>query len=480
VLIAASGAAAVVGAASVAGATLRDPHRRKRVERSARVWWLSTRRGAHWVTVKVRGVGADEARKAELEQRFAIRSAEDVAAELGNMKGAIMKLGQLVSFIAEGLPPEAQQALASLQADVEPMAPSLAEAVVREELGDNPERIFLDWNPVPIAAASVGQVHRAVLHDGRVVAVKVQYPGVDRAIMSDLDNAEVLYGMASAISLKGLDVKGFVDELRLRMGEELDYRREAANQSEFAALYRDHPFIHVPEVVPEHSARRVITTEWADGLTWAQFEATASPSVKARSGEVLFRFAQGSVHRHGVFNGDPHPGNYRFHPDGSITFLDFGLVKRWSPGEWERLSPCLDAILDRDPDRLVEAMVESRFLPEGHGLTPDAVFAYVSAPYVPYLTDRFQFSRSFTAEALGKVFDVNGPSAEVIRKLNMPPSFVILDRVVWGVSALLGKLSAEGPWRAILAEYRYGEPPATELGSQDAAWRASLPAGTGR
>jgi predicted unusual protein kinase regulating ubiquinone biosynthesis (AarF/ABC1/UbiB family) len=479
--VAAAGTAALmVGAASAAGAALRDPHRRKRVERSARVWWLTTRRGAHWATVKVRGVGADEARKAELEQRFAIRSAEDVAAALGNMKGAIMKLGQLVSFIAEGLPPEAQQALASLQADVEPMAPSLAEQVVREELGDDPEHLFLAWSPVPVAAASVGQVHRAVLHDGRIVAVKVQYPGVGRAIMSDLDNAEVLYSMASAISLKGLDVKGFVDELRLRMGEELDYRREAANQAEFAALYRDHPFIHVPAVVPEHSAERVITTEWADGLTWSQFETTASPAVKQRAGEVLFRFAQGSVHRHGGFNGDPHPGNYRFHADGSITFLDFGLVKRWSPGEWERLSPCLDAILHRDPDRLVEAMVESRFLPEGHGLTPEAVFEYVSAPYVPYLTERFTFSRSFTADALSKVFDVNGPSAEVIRKLNMPPSFVILDRVVWGVSALLGKLGAEGPWRGILAEYRYGGPPATELGRQDAEWRAGFGRGAGR
>jgi predicted unusual protein kinase regulating ubiquinone biosynthesis (AarF/ABC1/UbiB family) len=479
--VAAAGTAALmVGAASAAGAALRDPHRRQRVERSARVWWLTTRRGAHWATVKVRGVGADEARKAELEQRFAIRSAEDVAAALGNMKGAIMKLGQLVSFIAEGLPPEAQQALASLQANVEPMAPSLAEQVVREELGDDPERVFLDWSPVPVAAASVGQVHRAVLHDGRIVAVKVQYPGVGRAIMSDLDNAEVLYSMASAISLKGLDVKGFVDELRLRMGEELDYRREAANQAEFAALYRDHPFIHVPAVVPEHSAERVITTEWADGLTWSQFETTASPAVKQRAGEVLFRFAQGSVHRHGGFNGDPHPGNYRFHADGSITFLDFGLVKRWSPGEWERLSPCLDAILDRDPDRLVEAMVESRFLPQGHGLTPEAVFEYVSAPYVPYLTERFTFSRSFTADALSKVFDVNGPSAEVIRKLNMPPSFVILDRVVWGVSALLGKLGAEGPWRGILAEYRYGGPPVTELGRQDAEWRAGFGHGGGR
>lgn len=469
-VVAAGTAAAALGATAVAATTLRDPHRRKRVERSARVWWLTTRRGAHWAVVKVRGVGADEERKARLEQQFAIRSAEDVANELGNMKGAIMKLGQLVSFIAEGLPDEVQNALASLQADVQPMAPSLAEGVVRSELGDSPEHLFLDWDPVPVAAASVGQVHRAVLRDGRVVAVKVQYPGVDRAIMSDLDNAELLYNLVSAVSLKGLDVKALVDELRVRMGDELDYRMEAAHQTEFADLYRDHPFIHVPDIVPELSAQRVITSEWADGMTWAQFEGTAGPAVKQRAGEVLFRFAQGSVHRHGVFNGDPHPGNYRFHADGSITFLDFGLVKRWSPGEWERLSPCLDAVIDRDPDQLVEAMVHSGFLPVNHRLDPERVFGYVSAPYVPYLTERFRFSRRFTAEALGKIADVNGPYADVIRTLNLPASFVILDRVVWGVSALLGKLEAEGPWRAILAEYRHDGPPATELGQLDAAW----------
>ena len=470
-VVAAGSAAVAIGAATVAGATLRDPHRRTRLERAGRVWWLTARRGAAWAVTKARGVGADEARRAALEQRFAIRSAEDVAAELGNMKGAIMKLGQLVSFIAEGLPPEVQQALATLQADVEPMAPSLAEGVVRDELGDEPRKLFLDWNPVPVAAASVGQVHRAVLRDGRKVAVKVQYPGVDRAIRSDLDNAELLYGMVSAVSLKGLDVKALVDELRARMGDELDYRLEASHQAEFAELYRDHPFLHVPDVVPERSAQRVLTTEWADGQTWAEFEATAAPAVRQRAAEVLFRFAQGSIHRHGVFNGDPHPGNYRFHPNGSVTFLDFGLVKRWSPGEWERLSPCMDAILQADPELLAGAMVHSGFLPEGNRLDPQRVFDYVSAPYVPYLTDTFAFSREFTMTALGRVADLGGPNADVIRQLNLPPSFVILDRVVWGVTALLGKLEATGPWRAILDEYRHGGPPATELGREDAAWR---------
>src|SRR5947209_6838174 len=187
----------------------------------------------HFGVLKVRGARASEEQRARLEERFAIRTAEDVARELGNMKGAIMKAGQMLSFIAEGLPPEAQAALATLQADVPPMAPSLAEGVVRSELGADPSRLFLDWDPVPVAAASIGQVHRAVMPDGRVVAVKVQYPGVDKAIKSDLDNAETLYSMFATFALKNLDVKALVDELRGRMGDELDYRHEAACQSDF-------------------------------------------------------------------------------------------------------------------------------------------------------------------------------------------------------------------------------------------------------
>ena len=443
------------------------------LERRARVWKLTARNGARFVETKARGLAANDARKAELDEQFAIRTAQDVAAELGQMKGALMKAGQLVSFIIEALPEEAQQALATLQSDAPPMAPSLAAQVVTEELGKPPERVFLDWNPVPVAAASVGQVHKAVLHDGRVVAVKVQYPGVGDAIGADLDNVDVLYAMFSAFALKGLDTKAIVEELRTRMIEELDYRLEAKNQQEFADHYRDHPFIRIPALIPEYSAGRVITSEWVEGQSWNEFMATADTAAKHRAGEVLWRFTQGSVHRLGAFNGDPHPGNYRFHHDGTVTFLDFGLVKRWSAGEWERLSPSLDAILAHDPVELIKAMETTSFLQPGHGLDPQAVYDYVSTPYRPFLTDTFTFDRSFVKDAMSTILDLNGPHAKIIEKLNLPVSFVILDRVVWGINALQGKLGATGPWRAMLAEYRTpGSPPATELGRLDAEWLA--------
>src|SRR5436309_10027864 len=219
--------AAGAGAAAGAGVVLSDADRRNQLERQLRVWRLTARRGLHFGIFCVRGRRANEAKRAELEEKFAIKTAQDVAEVLGGMKGAIMKAGQMISFVAEGLPPEAQEALATLQAEVPPMAPSLAESVVREELGDDPEKLFLDWSPEPIAAASIGQVHKAVMPDGRVVAVKVQYPGIDKAIKGDLDNAEMLYGLFASFALKNMDVKALVDELRARMADELDYNLEA-------------------------------------------------------------------------------------------------------------------------------------------------------------------------------------------------------------------------------------------------------------
>lgn len=445
-----------------------------RFNRSARVWRLSARNSVRFAVSRARGIGSAEERRAQLDEQFAIRTAEDVARELGEMKGVLMKAGQLVSFIFEALPDEAQEALATLQADAAPMAPTLAADVVKSDFGQPPERVFLDWSDMPVAAASIGQVHRAVTLDGRDVAVKVQYPGVHEAIETDLDAAEVMYAMFSSMMLKGLDAKGLVDELRERMREELDYSIEAGNLAEFEARFQGHPWVRIPKLVPELCSSHVLTTEWVDGLAFDEFRRTASAETKQRAAEVIWRFAQGAITRHGIFNGDPHPGNYRFHHDGSVTFLDYGLVKRWSRGEWESLKPSMEAIIvARDPEQLVAAMVAARFLPPSHGLDPALVYDYVSSPYVPYLSDEFTFTREWMRDTVSKIFDVQGPHAPVIERLNMPPSFVILDRVVWGVSAILGKLEATGPWRAMLLEYIADGPPATDLGSAEAAWHAS-------
>ncbi|MBC48997.1 MAG: hypothetical protein CMF24_04650 [Ilumatobacter sp.] len=447
-----------------------------RFARSAKIWKMSARNSTRFAMSKVRGIASDQERRAALDEQFAIQTAEDVAKELGEMKGVLMKAGQLISFIFEALPDEAQEALATLQADATPMAPTLAASVVEGDLGRQPERIFRQWTDLPVAAASIGQVHRAVAPDGRVVAVKVQYPGVHEAIESDLDAAEVMYAMFSAMMLKGLDVNALVDELRGRMREELDYTLEAANVSEFEERFAGHPWVRIPKLVPEYSTARLLTTEWVEGLTFDEFRKNETFETKQRAAEVLWRFAQRAIHHYGIFNGDPHPGNYKFHHDGSITFLDYGLVKRWSPGEWEGLKPTMDAIIvDRDPELLVREMEKSGFLKTGHGLDAGLVYDYVSSPYTPYLTDEFTFTREWMRNTLGTILDVQGPHAPVIEQLNLPPSFVILDRVVWGVSAILGKLEAQGPWRAMLLEYTANSEPATDIGAAEAAWYAGRP-----
>lgn len=458
-------------AAGVAAEQVRsDADLRNRLARSARIGRLTARRAIHYAAVRIRGAAADEARRAELDAQFAIRTAEDVTRELGQMKGVVMKAGQMLSFILDGLPENARSVLESLQADVPPMAPSLAASVVTEELGDPPERIFLDWDPIPVAAASIGQVHRAVTRDGREVAVKVQYPGLDTTIRSDLGNAELLYRMLSSVALKSLDVTALVDELRSRMTEELDYRLEATCQTEFADRYQGHPFVNVPGVIEELSSARVLTSEWVDGLSWDRFLAHADHAARQRAAEIIFRFVHGAIYRVGVFNGDPHPGNYIFGPDGTVTFVDFGLVKRWAPGELDRLTPVIDPLLEQDASGVVAEMEAAGFLEPGHGLDPERVLAYVTAPYLPYLTDTFTFTEEFTADALRALIDLNGPYSEVMHSLRMPPSFVILDRVIWGMSALMGRLGATQSWHAILAEYRKDAPPVTPLGEAERRW----------
>ena len=207
--------------------------------------------------------------------------------------------------------------------------------MVRDELGAPPETLFAEWDPVPIAAASIGQVHRAMTKDGRAVAVKVQYPGVDEAIRSDLDGFDTAMSPAGLL-YKNFDVTPFIEEIRERIGEELDYRVEADNQRVFADYYRGHPFIHVPDVIDELSTGRVLTTELAAGARFSEVESW-SQAERDLAGEAIIRFVYRSLYRLQAFNGDPHPGNYLFRPGGRVTFLDFGLVKHYSDDEADQM-----------------------------------------------------------------------------------------------------------------------------------------------
>jgi len=443
--------------------------------RSAAMAGVGAKAGSQYALHRARKVFASADRHAELDAAFELQTAESIADALGNMKGAMMKLGQMASYLDQGLPEPVRQALAELQHNAPPMSAALAAQVVREELGQDPEALFAEWDPHPIAAASIGQVHRAITRDGIAVAVKVQYPGVGDAIRSDLENAGMLFG-AMGMLFPGLEPEPLVTELRARLIEELDYRLEADNQQMFAEHYEGHPFIHIPAVVRELCAERVLTTELAEGVRFDEFEGW-SQAERDLAAETIFRFVFGSLYRLHAFNGDPHPGNYLFRPGGQVTFLDFGLVKRFDAAEVELIARMLKAmVVDKDIQeyrRLIEGI---GMLQPGNGFTDEEVQDYFGHFYDFVQRDEVStITSEYASETVRRFFDAGGPYGPIMKAANVPPTFVIIQRINLGLYAIFGQLHATANWRRISEEiWPWIEgPPSTELGRHAAAWSAA-------
>src|SRR5437667_10165196 len=297
--------------------------RESRFGRGAALARLALRIGGRYVARSPRLLFASVERRGELRHDLALRSADEVAEELGSMKGVLNKPGRMESYIYEDMPLSFLAAMSRLQHRAPPMTGVLASSVIVDELGDVPDRVFAEWDPVPIAAASIGQVHRAITRDGRAVAVKIQYPGIARSITSDLRNVGLLRRIVGA-AFPGLDVRSLVDELGDRLQEEVDYLREAESQEMFARYYEGHPVIRVPHVLAELSTARVLTSELVSGATFEELLGW-DHREQDLAAETIHRFVFRSLYRLRAFNGDPHPGNYLFHRGGRVTFLDFGL-----------------------------------------------------------------------------------------------------------------------------------------------------------
>ena len=426
----------------------------------------------------MRRAAASPERRTELDAAHELRTAADVAAVLGELKGALMKLGQMASYLDDGLSQPVRDALAGLQQDAPPMAPELTAQIVREQLGDAPDRVFAQWDPTPIAAASIGQVHRAVTHSGLAVAVKVQYPGIDDAIRADLVNTDVVF-RALGLLFPGFERGPLVEELRTRLVEELDYEIEAGNQRLFADWYADHPFIHVPRVVDEFSTGRVLTTELAHGARFAEVE-TWDQDQRNAAAEAIFRFVFRSIYRLHAFNGDPHPGNYLFRPDGRVTFLDFGLVKRYTPTEVLMFQTMIEAfVVDHDVPRFRRALEDNDVL-KPSGISDDDVREYFGHFYEFVLEDReIAFTPEYASETVRRMFDVSSPYAHVAKSSNVPPAFVVTQRINLGLHALLGRLRAQRNWRRIAFElwpFVDGDP-STPMGEAEAGWLETHPRG---
>ncbi len=435
---------------------------------------MGARAGGGYALHRAQRVFSSAERRDELDARFELRTAEQVAETLGQMKGALMKIGQMASYLDTGMPEHVRQALAELQHAAPPMSGDLAATVVEQALGARPDEVFAEWDPVPIAAASIGQVHRAITRDDRAVAVKVQYPGVDEAIRSDLDNAGQLMA-AIGLMFPGLEPGPIVEELRARIGEELDYRQEAANQRLFADYYADHPFIHIPAVVDELSAERVLTTELGEGVRFAE-AVTWSEGERNRAAEAIYRFVFRSLYRLHAFNGDPHPGNYLFRPGGRVTFLDFGLVKRFTPEEIRLLAELAKTIvIERDLAAYRRAVERAGFTKDTSPFSDELVQGYYGHFYEFVMEDApHTISSEWSSESLRRFFDTAGPYGEIIKASNLPPSFVIIQRINLGLFAVLGDLNATANWRRIAEEiWPFVEgPPSTPMGEAEAEWHA--------
>ena len=466
-----------LAAAAVVAGVLARRHRaggRLRLERGLVAVRLALRGGVRYASNAPRLFAAAGAAREQLRNDLALQTAEDVAATLGAMKGVMMKIGQMASYVDDGLSPSVRRTLSRLQDSVPPMSPELAAGVVEAELGLPPERAFAQWDPVPIAAASIGQVHRAITHDGRAVAVKVQYPGIAETMTADLDNVALLRRMLRIIA-PNQDVEALVAELRERIGEELDYRREARSQRRMAAYYDGHPTIHVPKIIDELSARRVVTSELSDG---ARFHELAGWSQEERdlAAETIYRFVFRSLYEIRAFNGDPHPGNYLFHGGGRVTFLDFGLVKHFTETELQPLVHMVrDLCVANDPEAFRRSMEAAGFLVPGAPLSTDVIIDHMA---VFYETVRRPGTLTITEDYASKVvrrfFDLRSPVAAYA---SIPRSYVILQRINLGMFALLGQLTATANWRAIAEEiwpFVLG-PPSTPMGRAEAAWLANRP-----
>jgi predicted unusual protein kinase regulating ubiquinone biosynthesis (AarF/ABC1/UbiB family) len=451
---------------------------RGRVRRTAPLAALSARTagGAAVAGLRSKLTGADTT-------EFHIRTAERYAELLGRSKGALMKAGQMLSFVSAlpAVPAEFQPvyhaALTRLRDDAPPMAPELTRAVLEHELGQRTESAFAEFDWTPLAAASIGQVHAARLHNGRAIAVKIQYPGVADAIRADLKNSELLatfLGLIFGLSARkaSFDLHGAARELGVRIIEELDYRLEAANQAEFAEIYRGHPFIRIPEVIGELSTDHVLTQELVQGKSWSD-ALTAGQELRDSWAEAIYRFVYATNMRFCLFNADPHPGNYLFHDDGSVSFLDFGCVKRLGREQVDVMISIGRACVRGDVLGTWRACVEAGFCRSTDPVSPEEVYAFWRESWELWWAEQpFTVTPERAARWLQHKYSPTGPSANSFRHFTASPAYTTMGRIEVSTAALIAELRATNYWGSMAAEFFEGTAPLTAMGKLDHAFFA--------
>ncbi len=445
-----------------------------RIARTAKIARLAAGQGTRQLGTQAANLTRDEKGKQVALERRHLEAAEQIVTALGTMKGAAMKMGQVLSFLDVGLVPEEyrdefQRKLGKLRDAAPNVRFSDMRKVIESELGEPLEETFASFDEEPVAAASIGQVYRAELHDGRSVAVKVQYPGVAQAVRADMQNLGMILRLMKQIA-PGLDVKATAEEVRDRIGEELDYELEAQNQRSMARIFRDHPFIVVPDVMTGLSREKVIVTEFVRG---AGFDAIKEydQATRDRVGEIVFRFFMGCMYRHHQFSGAPPPGNFMLMDDGKVAFLDFGLYMVMPKELIELELACQRAGHEGDAERLHRIWAETGFLAHPERFRPDKLLAqFRDATWWYVLDGEIALSPEIATQVLIDMSDPRSEHFGQMRHETLPADHLFGRRVEMLTLAVLSQLRCKLNFHEIAREWMYGDPPRTDLGRQEAVF----------
>lgn len=396
----------------------------------------------------------------QIGAELSAKTAEQLFAVLGELKGGAMKFGQALSVFEAAVPEEMagpyREALTKLQASAPPMPASTVHRVLAEQLGTRWRERFTSFNDEHAAAASIGQVHRAVWHDGREVAVKIQYPGADEALRSDLRQLQRFGRMFQAV-IPGMQVRPLIAELRERMEEELDYRAEADNQRAFAAAFDGDADFMVPKVVG--SAPKVIVSEWVDGIGLARIISAGAVAERNDMGRLLALFHFCSPARAGLLHSDPHPGNYIQLPDGRMAVIDFGAVARLPDGLPVTFGRMTRLALQDRPQELMALLREEHFVEEGTALEPQEVLDYLRPFVEPMRQESFHFTRRWMQQQAERLGDFRSQDFQLARSLNLPAQYLLIHRVTLGSIGILCQLDAQAPFKAIVEQWQPGMAP---------------------
>ncbi len=451
---------------------------RGRAARTARLGKVAAGGATRWAGDRLDRFGSEDERQRRRGDRI-VATMDSLVDQLGKMRGAAMKAGQVLSTIEfpgrdEEQAAHLQQRLASLRDDVPPVSWKQMTKVLEEEWGEKPDKVLASIEPEPAAAASIGQVYRGRRHDGAEVAIKIQYPSIGAAVETDMRNLRLLAPLFRQL-LPGLDVRDLLEELSERIIEECDYELEAANHRRVSRFWRDHPFILVPEVDTELSRRRVLVTDWVDGMGFRDV-AKEPEEVRDRYAEIVYRFFYGTALNLEMALGDPHPGNYLLCPDGHVAFFDFGMVRRL-PAEYIREeAKVIRAVRESDEAGMIDQLRALGYLPADEGdddgwdselllayMREISWWLYAEEPLRLRPDDLWRSTERLKKQGLDEHF-------EQLRRMTLPPQALLIRRMEGLLFQTASTLRAAAPWGALLRELVEDDEPVGELGREHAAW----------